>query len=806
MVLNQSKGGFVIIPFNRRCLAGLFFILSNFLAFVNISDAEWSIQVVDAPKSFYGAGFCEPSSRAIAINASNHPHIVYGGGSGLYYTYYDGSSWQEERVDTSSGEVDSFASIALDSKGKAHISYYDVTNYDLKYATNASGAWVITTVDSSGSVGGYTSIALDSKGKAHISYFDITNGDLKYATNASGTWVTTTVDSSGSVGMYTSIALDSSGKAHISYEDITNDDLKYATNASGPWVTTTVDSGSVGEYTSIALDSSGKAHISYWDPSTYNYDLKYATNASGAWETTTVDSDWHIGGEYTSIAIDNSGKVHISSYNYDSEHSYSDQSVLYYTTNASGEWVTTVVDRSNEDVGEYTSIALDSKGKAHISYSSGGLKYVTNTSGTWVITTVDDSGTGETSIMLDSSGKAHISYSSGGLKYVTNTSGTWVITTVDSSSNSDSDELGTSNSIALDSSGKVHISYSAYYYDDDSGHVNTRYYLKYATNASGAWVITTVDSGSNSRDNLGSHNSIALDSAGKAHISYYEADYGDDDDNFVHLKYATNSSGTWTTTTVDSSGDVGRDTSIALDSSNKAHISYLDSDNYDLKYATNASGTWVTTTVDSSWGFTSIALDSYGKVHISYYTRDLKYATNASGTWVMTVVDSVDDVGGYTSIAMDKSDKAHISYYDWTNNALKYAANADISSTPTPTPTPTATPTVTPTTTPTATPAPCEEATDIIADPSELTLQTKASDMITVTVTGEDGCPVEGDSVRAKVEGSGNEYLKVSPKKRVTNASGKAVFTVKGKGKAGNAKVTFKDGDLSTQVNVTVVK
>lgn len=103
-------------------------------------------------------------------------------------------------------------------------------------------------------------------------------------------------------------------------------------------------------------------------------------------------------------------------------------------------------------------------------------------------------------------------------------------------------------------------------------------------------------------------------------------------------------------------------------------------------------------------------------------------------------------------------------------------------------------------------PISCEEATDIVADPSELTLQTKASDTIIVTVTGEDGCPVEGDSVKAKVGDSGNEYLKVSPKKQTTNANGEAVFTINAKKKAGSAVVKFKDGDLSTQVDVTVVK
>jgi hypothetical protein len=81
------------------------------------------------------------------------------------------------------------------------------------YADN----WTISTIDSAGVVGEDTSIAIDSNNKIHVSYFDFTNQDLKYATNSSGSWVTSTIDSTGYVGYYTSIAVDSNNKAHISY-------------------------------------------------------------------------------------------------------------------------------------------------------------------------------------------------------------------------------------------------------------------------------------------------------------------------------------------------------------------------------------------------------------------------------------------------------------------------------------------------------------------------------------------------------------------------------------------------------------
>ncbi len=62
------------------------------------------------------------------------------------------------------------------------------------------------------------------------------------------------------------------------------------------------------------------------------------------------------------------------------------------------------------------------------------------------------------------------------------------------------------------------------------------------------------------------------------HISYL--DYTNFD-----LKYATGTFGSWSIETVDSAGEVGMCTSIALDSSDNVHISYFDLTNYNLKYA-----------------------------------------------------------------------------------------------------------------------------------------------------------------------------------------------------------------------------
>jgi hypothetical protein len=51
------------------------------------------------------------------------------------------------------------------------------------------------------------------------------------------------------------------------------------------------------------------------------------------------------------------------------------------------------------------------------------------------------------------------------------------------------------------------------------------------------------------------------------------------------LKYGYVDASGWHTQTVDSAGDVGMYTSLALDASGRPHISYIDAGNGDLKHA-----------------------------------------------------------------------------------------------------------------------------------------------------------------------------------------------------------------------------
>ncbi|WP_455392396.1 CARDB domain-containing protein [[Eubacterium] cellulosolvens] len=326
-------------------------------------------------------------------------------------------------------------------------------------------------------------------------------------------------------------------------------------------------------------------------------------------------------------------------------------------------WTNHIVDSSY--LGSYSSIALDSNNGIHISYYDGinkNLKYAYKPSGgTWIINAIDsqDKVDPYISMAIDSLNGIHITYyeyTNNNQKYAYKPSdGAWIISTIGNKSS----WWDASPSIAVDSKNGVYICYR------DWKTRNLRYIYK---PNGGTWTTNSITSSPS--DDL--NPSIFVDGEDGIHISYSNLTLNNKVLKYTYKPYG----GTWTTSIIDNLynlSDWDVNPSILVDSANGVHISYNDTSNDDLKYAYKpSSGTWTTSTIDTGRSF-SMAVDSANGIHISYFdnsTNDLKYAYKpTSGIWTTSTIDSPGSLGLYSSIAAKGEYNVHISYYD---SSLKY--------------------------------------------------------------------------------------------------------------------------------------
>jgi len=176
--------------------------------------------------------------------------------------------------------------------------------------------------------------------------------------------------------------------------------------------------------------------------------------------------------------------------------------------------------------------------------------------------------------------------------------------------------------------------------------------------------------------------SLAIGADGLGLISYHDNNTNDD----LKVAHCTNTAcSSASIATLDSAGDVGWFTSIAVGADGLGLISYYDNTNGDLKVAhcanaacSSASLATLDTTGDSG-RHTSIAIGADGLGLISYYDAtngDLKVAhcANAACSSVsLATLDSAGVVGEHTSITIGADGLGLISYYDSSNGDLKVA-------------------------------------------------------------------------------------------------------------------------------------
>ena len=625
--------------------------------------------------------------------------------------------------------------------------------YSLAMMYRWGGTWTETILDTGTDTGYHPSVAIDRQGAIHIAYIDDHNDELRYATNASGSWVFTTLGSStydNDDGRGTAIVVHPITDAvHIvtTINDNTYRDLQYHTNESGSWVNETITNtlSDEGHDPAMAMDGDGNLHVAYYCDDGCS-DLRMSSRINGVWQNETVASTLNIGND-PDITIDSQGTIHIVS-------QYLNNKRIYLHSGTPGSWTEqTGLSGGNA---HWPVVSVDSNDAVHISYHFGNTQkdvmYMTNASGSWStasmiegyggwgsemaiddnddifianlavgiwnelqLTTVKGSGQGLTvrpiydiSPMLPDG--LTMNWRNGTVsgtptEALANTTFTVTVTALGATTTSGTFTLfitGAPGAIAYsDISGTKGTAITpvtpAITTNGTTGSVTSWAIsphlpsgLSFGTSNGTIWGTPTVIV-SGEVFTIWANNSVGSKSTtvnitvnDEAPDISYNPDWFVLTNNTAMSPTATptNSGGAIPSTAIDSTGNSGAYTSIAIDSYGFRHISYQDTTNYDLKYATDKTGSWVTVSVDTI-GFvgdtTSIAIDSNDVVHISYVENydDLKYATCSSGcttasNWDIVFVDTTDSMS-MTSIAIDSNDALHISYLDYTNKDLKYA-------------------------------------------------------------------------------------------------------------------------------------
>jgi hypothetical protein len=202
-------------------------------------------------------------------------------------------------------------------------------------------------------------------------------------------------------------------------------------------------------------------------------------------------------------------------------------------------------------------------------------------------------------------------------------------------------DVGHRPSLALDTAGHPHICYTD----------TTNQRIKYARWTGSVWDIQTFDTGPGTLDNC----AIAVDSAGKAYISYTNSLTG-----FVGAKYARWTGTDWLLQHV---GDAvaSLPTSTALGTNDVPYIAYVRPSTGNLiRWSQPSGNSWAGQEVGSG-NYASIKLYT-GLMRIAFAgITAVKFAISSGPGWSVENVDTTT-AGGIVRTALDAAGTAHVVY------------------------------------------------------------------------------------------------------------------------------------------------
>lgn len=367
-------------------------------------------------------------------------------------------------------------------------------------------------------------------------------------------------------------------------------------------------------------------------------------------ERTTLDESSASIGTYTSVAVDSEGVPHIAYYD------SANEQMMYLKYDGGSAPQVLETPTGFKGTGLWTSIAIDGDDIAHVAWcdlDNTALKYQKLDGGSPVETLVDGAGqdTGRhSSLDVDSNGIAHLVY------YNFTTKQLWYLKHDGTSAPQLVDDAvanGGYNDMKLDANDVPHV---AYWDDVVNG-------LMYAV-LDGV-TATTLIAASNSPGDQGV--ALDIDREGIAHVAWYDGVPGPADGYYQKLDSVS------ARLTVTSTGDTGRNMSMALDPAGVPHAIWYDRDQEKLFYAEVNQDSPVASAIDevgNTGRFNSLAIGPDGALHMASFNGSLRYFRyeRPEPGWSP---DSTGSVGDYPSLAIGPDDVPQIAYADRDTKDLK---------------------------------------------------------------------------------------------------------------------------------------
>jgi len=193
----------------------------------------------------------------------NHPAIAFNstGDYNLYYAKGDDDDWYIDRLSWDDACLVSLKFNPLTYEKAISFKTLGWTNHPSRLAYYGDG--YIDGVPNY--VGGGNSLAFDSSGNPHITYFDHTKNYLNHTWKINSKWNKQVIDSNAD-GSFTSLAIDKNNIQHVSYVKQTSSGkyLKYATNDGGLWKNNIiVKSSNMSPWSALTINDQGKINIAY---------------------------------------------------------------------------------------------------------------------------------------------------------------------------------------------------------------------------------------------------------------------------------------------------------------------------------------------------------------------------------------------------------------------------------------------------------------------------------------------------------------------------------------------------------------